>query len=523
VADPEARSRCGCHRGPARDDLPVLHRPGPLRPLDGRVVRARARARRPPAGRLPHRAGRRRPGRGRRGGPAGSSSPGATRATARRSRPAPRPWRSPSSRSPAGPRSGCATPACLRGEPPADHLAGWRHALATLAYAGSAEQLGPVLGERVGDWLAAWNEPDAVRRAELLGRCLADGGRFRDPTTAVDGARQLAEHIGMVQRLTGGARLAGRGAPEACHGLVRFGWTAVGPDQTVLATGTNVAEADLDGRFRWVTGFWTRLRIVPGRLRAAERPAHSSRTAASVRSAGKCDESSRSRQDFAHRHGTRQSLRTRWSQVGPAPRGADDPRSRRPAGSGRISYGERASIGWRQASGPAAPAASDCAAGGRLHPAGPGHRHRRVRVLRQPAGPEPGLPLGRRPLQVVVSPDQAGVCPRRRPSTSGAGRWPTTAASTSGSAARLVGGGGRPLDRLGRGQPGPRPDVWVPASSAWALQVALRQQAASRPVLIPLEYPKVATTPMVMAMPKPMAQALGWPRRTSASRSCSGR
>lgn len=142
------------------------------------------------------------------------------------------------------------------GEPPAAHLAGWRHALATLAYAGSAEQLGPVLGERVGDWLAAWNEPDAVRRDELLGRCLADGGRFRDPTTAVDGARQLAEHIGMVQRLTGGARLAGRGAPEACHGLVRFGWAAVGPDQTILATGTNVAEADLDGRFRWVTGFW---------------------------------------------------------------------------------------------------------------------------------------------------------------------------------------------------------------------------------------------------------------------------
>jgi uncharacterized protein YndB with AHSA1/START domain len=53
------------------------------------------------------------------------------------------------------------------GEPPAAHLAGWRHTLATLAYAGSADQLGPVLGERVGDWLAAWNEPDPVWRAAL--------------------------------------------------------------------------------------------------------------------------------------------------------------------------------------------------------------------------------------------------------------------------------------------------------------------------------------------------------------------
>lgn len=60
----------------------------------------------------------------------------------------------------------------------------------------------------------------------------------------------------MVQRLTGGARLVGRGTPEPCHGLVRFGWAAVGPGEVVLATGSNVAGTDLDGRFRWLTGFW---------------------------------------------------------------------------------------------------------------------------------------------------------------------------------------------------------------------------------------------------------------------------
>jgi uncharacterized protein YndB with AHSA1/START domain len=142
------------------------------------------------------------------------------------------------------------------GEPPMAHLAGWRHALATLAYGGAADQLAPVLGERVADWLAAWNEPEPARRAALLARCLADGGRFRDPSAAVDGAGPLADHIGMVQRLAGGTRLVGRGAPETCHGLVRFGWAAVGPGEAVLASGTNVAGTDLDGRFRWVTGFW---------------------------------------------------------------------------------------------------------------------------------------------------------------------------------------------------------------------------------------------------------------------------
>ena len=54
----------------------------------------------------------------------------------------------------------------------------------------------------------------------------------------------------MVQRLAGGTRLELRGAPESCHGVVRFAWAALGPGEAVLATGTNVAEADLDGRFR---------------------------------------------------------------------------------------------------------------------------------------------------------------------------------------------------------------------------------------------------------------------------------
>jgi hypothetical protein len=136
------------------------------------------------------------------------------------------------------------------------HRAGWRHALSTLAFTASTDQLAPVLGQRVADWLAAWNEPDPATRSDLLGRCLADGGRFRDPTAATDGAGELADHIGMVQRTAGGARLVGRGGPEQCHGVVRFGWAAVGAGGVVLATGSNVAGADLDGQFRWVTGFW---------------------------------------------------------------------------------------------------------------------------------------------------------------------------------------------------------------------------------------------------------------------------
>jgi Ca-activated chloride channel family protein len=62
---------------------------------------------------------------------------------------------------------------------------------------------------------------------------------------------------------------------------------------------------------------------------------------------------------------------------------------------------------------------------------------------------------------------------------------------------------------LARGtQSDPPPDVWLPASSAWANLLE-----SARPGLVPTEWPKVATSPLVLAMPRPMAQALGWPAR----------
>jgi Ca-activated chloride channel family protein len=60
---------------------------------------------------------------------------------------------------------------------------------------------------------------------------------------------------------------------------------------------------------------------------------------------------------------------------------------------------------------------------------------------------------------------------------------------------------------------GPRPDVWVPASSTWASELELQLSAARRPGLLSAERPSVATSPLVIAMPKPMAQALGWPQQ----------
>lgn len=60
---------------------------------------------------------------------------------------------------------------------------------------------------------------------------------------------------------------------------------------------------------------------------------------------------------------------------------------------------------------------------------------------------------------------------------------------------------------------GPRPDVWSPASSSWAVLLRQRTTAQDKPDLVPAKTPSIAQTPLVIAMPRPMAEALGWPDR----------
>jgi Ca-activated chloride channel family protein len=59
---------------------------------------------------------------------------------------------------------------------------------------------------------------------------------------------------------------------------------------------------------------------------------------------------------------------------------------------------------------------------------------------------------------------------------------------------------------------GPRPDVWSPASSMW-LALAKHRAAGAASQVLPDESPQpIVTTPLMIALPQPMAQALGWPK-----------
>src|SRR4029453_13025636 len=76
-------------------------------------------------------------------------------------------------------------------------------------------------------------------------------------------------------------------------------------------------------------------------------------------------------------------------------------------------------------------------------------------------------------------------------------------------------GGARPALAKGWNEAadGPRPDVWSPASSGWVTLLQQRGTGADKPSLVPPDVPRIAASPLVIAMPRPMAEALGWPKR----------
>jgi Ca-activated chloride channel family protein len=65
---------------------------------------------------------------------------------------------------------------------------------------------------------------------------------------------------------------------------------------------------------------------------------------------------------------------------------------------------------------------------------------------------------------------------------------------------------GRALD----GDTAEAPTTWVPDSSLWRTVLARDPRLGA---VLPRTYPVVASTPVVFAAPRPMAEALGWPKR----------
>ena len=105
-------------------------------------------------------------------------------------------------------------------------------------------------------YLAAWNEPDAKRRRELVAKAWTDDGIYVDRVREGHGHDSLDAMIATAQSHFPGYRLHLASGIEAHHDYVRFSWVAGGTPETPLyIKGTDFAIIAADGRIKSVVGF----------------------------------------------------------------------------------------------------------------------------------------------------------------------------------------------------------------------------------------------------------------------------
>jgi SnoaL-like domain len=111
----------------------------------------------------------------------------------------------------------------------------------------------------VDGYLAAWNEEDAARRAELIAQVWAEDGRLIDPPLTGEGHDGISEMAAAMQQHYAGHRFHRTSGVDAHHDHLRFAWELVGPDGEVALAGLDVGELAGDGRLRRITGFFGEL------------------------------------------------------------------------------------------------------------------------------------------------------------------------------------------------------------------------------------------------------------------------
>jgi hypothetical protein len=110
--------------------------------------------------------------------------------------------------------------------------------------------------ESVVRYLAAWNEPDAKRRRDLVAKAWTEDGSYVDGARDGRGYDALSAMIGTAQDHFPGYRLHLASGIEAHHDYVRFSWVAGGTAESPLyIKGTDFAVLSNDGRIQSVVGF----------------------------------------------------------------------------------------------------------------------------------------------------------------------------------------------------------------------------------------------------------------------------
>lgn len=102
----------------------------------------------------------------------------------------------------------------------------------------------------------AFAERDALRRIELLARCMTEDAEIWGPDRLFVGYAQISEKIAAFHKNWPDCRLVLASGIVSFDNYVRFAGAIVGPDRSVVARGESVNEISADGRIRRVVPLW---------------------------------------------------------------------------------------------------------------------------------------------------------------------------------------------------------------------------------------------------------------------------
>lgn len=108
----------------------------------------------------------------------------------------------------------------------------------------------------VDRYCAAWNEPDAQRRRDVLAAVWSDESVYTDPTVHLAGIEALSDHIAAVATRYPGSCIVRTTVLDAHHRLARFGWKKVLADGKSLPESLDIAELDGSGKLARIVGFF---------------------------------------------------------------------------------------------------------------------------------------------------------------------------------------------------------------------------------------------------------------------------
>ena len=125
------------------------------------------------------------------------------------------------------------------------------------------------LEEVVLAYIEAWSTPEAAVRRELLDISLAEDGTYTDPAYEVRGREELVDLIG--RSLSGeayngagaGARIPISSGVDQHHGMFRFAWVMIDPQERPILEGMDFVELGTDGRLKRITGFFGAFPPIP--------------------------------------------------------------------------------------------------------------------------------------------------------------------------------------------------------------------------------------------------------------------